>query len=31
VLGMGVYPLPFGEMMHVSVNDLIVHLGHTKL
>lgn len=31
VLGMGVYPLPFSEMMHTSVNDLIVHLGHSKL
>jgi len=31
VLGMGLYPLPFSEMMHVSVNDLIVHLGHSKL
>jgi NADH-quinone oxidoreductase subunit M len=31
VLGMGIYPLPFSEMMHTSVNDLIVHLAHTKL
>ncbi len=31
VLGMGVYPLPFSEMMHASVNDLIVHLGRSKL
>ncbi|MFA6903615.1 MAG: NADH-quinone oxidoreductase subunit M [Gallionellaceae bacterium] len=31
VLGMGVYPLPFGEMMHASVNNLIVHLGNSKL
>jgi NADH-quinone oxidoreductase subunit M len=31
VLGMGVYPLPFSEMMHQSVNDLIVHLAHSKL
>ena len=31
VLGMGLYPLPFSEMMHTSVNDLIVHLGHSKL
>jgi NADH-quinone oxidoreductase subunit M len=31
VLGMGLYPLPFGEMMHTTVNDLIVHLGHSKL
>ena len=31
VLGMGLYPLPFAEMMHQSVSDLIVHLGHSKL
>jgi NADH-quinone oxidoreductase subunit M len=31
VLGMGVYPLPLSEMMHTSVNDLIVHLGQSKL
>lgn len=31
VLGMGLYPLPFSEMMHQSVNDLMVHLAHTKL
>ena len=31
VLGMGLYPLPFSEMMHTSVNDLIVHLGQSKL
>jgi NADH-quinone oxidoreductase subunit M len=31
VLGMGLYPLPFSEMMHQSVNDLLVHLAHTKL
>jgi NADH-quinone oxidoreductase subunit M len=31
VLGMGLYPLPFSEMMHTSVNDLIVHLAHSKL
>lgn len=27
VLGMGVYPLPFSEMLHASVTDLIIHLG----
>jgi NADH-quinone oxidoreductase subunit M len=31
VLGMGLYPLPFGEIMHVSVNDLLVHLARSKL
>ena len=31
VLGMGVYPLPFGEILHVSVNDLLVHMTHSKL
>jgi NADH-quinone oxidoreductase subunit M len=31
VLGMGVYPLPFGEILHVSVNDLLLHVAHSKL
>jgi NADH-quinone oxidoreductase subunit M len=31
VLGMGLYPLPFAEIMHVSVNDLLVHLARSKL
>ncbi len=31
VLGMGLYPLPFSEMMHVSVNDLLVHVARSKL
>ena len=31
VLGMGLYPLPFSEIMHVSVNDLLVHLARSKL
>jgi len=31
VLGMGLYPLPFGEIMHVSVNDLLVHVARSKL
>jgi NADH-quinone oxidoreductase subunit M len=31
VLGMGVYPLPFSEIMHVSVNDLLVHAARSKL
>ncbi len=31
VLAMGLYPLPFGEIMHVSVNDLLVHVARTKI
>ena len=31
VLGMGLYPLPFTEVMHVSVNDLLVHIARSKL
>ena len=31
VLGMGVYPLPFAEILHVSVNDLLLHVTHSKL
>ncbi|OGS81389.1 MAG: NADH-quinone oxidoreductase subunit M [Gallionellales bacterium GWA2_55_18] len=31
VLGMGLYPLPFSEVMHASVNDLLVHVAHSKL
>ena len=31
VLGMGLYPLPFSEIMHVSVNDLLVHVARSKL
>ncbi len=30
VLAMGVYPLPFSEIMHVTVNDLLVHVARTK-
>ncbi|HEU0186689.1 MAG TPA: NADH-quinone oxidoreductase subunit M [Gallionellaceae bacterium] len=31
VLLMGVYPLPFSEVMHVSVKDLLAHVGaHAK-
>ncbi len=30
VLGMGLYPLPFADIMHVSVNDLLVHLATSK-
>ena len=31
VLGMGVYPLPLSEIMHASVNDLLVHVARSKL
>ncbi len=31
VLGMGIYPLPFAEVMHASVNDLLMHVAQTKL
>jgi len=31
VLGMGVYPAPFTEMMHTSVNDLLKHVQAGKL
>ena len=31
VLGMGVYPLPFTEVMHASVNNLLEHVAHSKL
>ena len=31
VLGMGLYPLPLSEIMHASVNDLLVHLARSKL
>ncbi len=31
VLGMGLYPLPFTEVMHVSVSDLLQHLAVSKL
>jgi len=31
VLGMGLYPLPFSEIMHVSVSDLLVHVARSKL
>jgi NADH-quinone oxidoreductase subunit M len=30
VLGMGLYPLPFADIMHASVNDLQVHLAIHK-
>jgi NADH-quinone oxidoreductase subunit M len=31
VLGMGIYPLPVSEIMHASVNDLLLHVAHSKL
>ncbi|CAH1198430.1 NADH-quinone oxidoreductase subunit M [Candidatus Nitrotoga sp. BS] len=31
VLIMGLYPLPFTEIMHTSVNDLLVHIARSKL
>jgi len=31
VLGMGIYPLPFTEVMHHSVNNLLSHVAQTKL
>lgn len=31
VLAMGIYPLPFVEVMHVSVNELLAHLSQSKL
>jgi NADH-quinone oxidoreductase subunit M len=31
VLGMGLYPAPFTEVMHASVNDLLKHVAQSKL
>ncbi|MEW5943094.1 MAG: NADH-quinone oxidoreductase subunit M [Pseudomonadota bacterium] len=31
VLGMGLYPLPFTEVMHASVNNLLAHVAQSKL
>jgi NADH-quinone oxidoreductase subunit M len=31
VLAMGVYPLPFTEAMHASVNELLAHVARGKL
>jgi len=31
VLFMGVYPLPFTEVMHASVNELLRHVAAPKL
>ncbi len=30
VLAMGIYPQPFTEVMHVSVNNLLTHVAHSK-
>jgi NADH-quinone oxidoreductase subunit M len=31
VLAMGIYPAPFTEVMHQSVNELIAHVAKSKL
>jgi NADH-quinone oxidoreductase subunit M len=31
VLFMGIYPAPFTEVLHVSVNDLLAHVAKSKL
>jgi NADH-quinone oxidoreductase subunit M len=31
VLGMGLYPAPFTDVMHASVNNLLEHVAHGKL
>ncbi len=31
VLGMGLYPKPFTDVMHVSVVELLAHVAHSKL
>ena len=31
VLVMGIYPLPVSEVLHASVNDLLVHLARSKI
>ncbi|MCC6916378.1 NADH-quinone oxidoreductase subunit M [Nitrosomonas sp.] len=31
VLGFGIYPLPLTEVMHVTVDNLLEHISHTKL
>ncbi|CAG0987739.1 partial NADH-quinone oxidoreductase subunit M, partial [Myxococcaceae bacterium] len=31
VLGMGIYPAPFTEVMHISVRDLLEHAAKSKL
>ncbi|MBI0420438.1 MAG: hypothetical protein ITD47_01965, partial [Nitrosospira sp.] len=31
VLWMGVYPMPFTEVMHTTVDDLLAHVARGKL
>jgi len=31
VLGMGLYPLPLSDVLHASVNNLLVHVAQSKL
>jgi NADH-quinone oxidoreductase subunit M len=31
VLWMGIYPAPFAELLHVSVDDLIAHVMQGKI
>jgi len=31
VLGMGLYPKPFTDVMHATVDNLIAHVGQSKL
>jgi NADH-quinone oxidoreductase subunit M len=31
VLFMGIYPAPFTEVLHVSVNELLAHVAKSKL
>jgi len=31
VLGLGIYPLPLTEVMHVTVDNLLEHVARTKL
>jgi NADH-quinone oxidoreductase subunit M len=31
VLAMGIYPLPFTEVMHASVSELLRHIAVSKL
>ena len=31
VLVMGIWPQPFAEVLHVSVNDLLAHVSYSKL
>ena len=31
VMGMGLYPQAFTDIMHVSVNDLLAHVANSKI